>query len=108
MLKDLSARNQESVAKKQIVLISGDRHISEIQSLEGLTNIYEITSSPIHSSLVAKETLAEIPNKNRKWALAGENNFGILNTDTMNINFYTLKSKTKSIKNFKLAVTQDS
>ncbi|NQY78794.1 MAG: alkaline phosphatase family protein [Candidatus Caenarcaniphilales bacterium] len=92
---------------KNITLISGDRHISEIQSVKDLANIFEITSSPIHSSLVAKELVNKSENPNRSWVLAGEHNYAILNTKKDTVNFYSLKSQTNSIKEFKLAELPD-
>lgn len=98
VLQSLSAINS-----KQIILISGDRHISEIQSLKDIPNVFEVTSSPIHSYSVPKEALKEFPNHNRHWALAGEHNFAILDTNSKTVKFYSLNSKTTAIKEFKLS-----
>jgi alkaline phosphatase D len=66
--------------KSTPLLISGDRHISELQEIELNTNkkIFEITSSPIHSSLPPESTLKQFPNSHRVWALANKNNFCLI------------------------------
>ena len=67
--------------KSTPLFISGDRHISELQKIDLSPNkkIFEITSSPIHSSLPPEFTLKQFPNPHRVWAVANKNNFCILN-----------------------------
>ena len=75
--------------KSTPLFISGDRHISELQKIEigaykqsqlhPSKKIFEITSSPIHSSLPPEFTLKQFPNPHRVWAVANKNNFCILN-----------------------------
>lgn len=62
------------------LLVSGDRHLSEIQTVRVNKNnrFMEITSSPMHSSLTTITTLKKYPNSNRNWVLANKNNFCIL------------------------------
>lgn len=66
--------------KSTPLLISGDRHISELQKIDISPNkkIFEITSSPIHSSLPPEFTLKQFPNPHRVWAVANKNNFCVL------------------------------
>jgi alkaline phosphatase D len=66
--------------KSTPLLISGDRHISELQKIDLSPNkkIFEITSSPIHSSLPPEFTLKQFPNPHRVWAVANKNNFCVL------------------------------
>jgi alkaline phosphatase D len=66
--------------KSTPLLISGDRHISELQKIDLSPNkkIFEITSSPIHSSLSPEFTLKQFPNPHRVWAVANKNNFCVL------------------------------
>jgi alkaline phosphatase D len=71
------------------LFISGDRHISELQKIEieayeqshpsPNKKIFEITSSPIHSSLPPEFTLKQFPNPHRVWAVANKNNFCLIN-----------------------------
>jgi alkaline phosphatase D len=75
--------------KSTPLFISGDRHISELQKIEigayeqshlnPSKKIYEITSSPIHSSLPPEFTLKQFPNPHRVWAVANKNNFCLIN-----------------------------
>ncbi|MBU6196937.1 MAG: alkaline phosphatase family protein [Cyanobacteria bacterium REEB446] len=66
--------------KSTPLFISGDRHISELQKIDLSPNkkIFEITSSPIHSSLPPDFTLKQFPNPHRVWAVANKNNFCVL------------------------------
>lgn len=66
--------------KSTPLFISGDRHISELQKIDLSPNkkIFEITSSPIHSSLPPEFTLKQFPNPHRVWAVANKNNFCVL------------------------------
>jgi alkaline phosphatase D len=66
--------------KSTPLLISGDRHISELQKIDLSPNktIFEITSSPIHSSLPSESILKQFPNPHRVWAVANKNNFCVL------------------------------
>lgn len=93
---------KQSETNKKLTLISGDRHISEIQAIPELPGSYEVSSSPIHSYLPPKKTLKDYPNPNRIWALAGEHNFCILNTQKRSIYFYTEKSATEAVHVFNL------
>jgi alkaline phosphatase D len=84
------------------LFISGDRHISELQKIEigayeqshlsPSKKIFEITSSPIHSSLPSESTLKQFPNPQRVWAVANKNNFCVLNfhdgLKNIELNFY--------------------
>jgi alkaline phosphatase D len=67
--------------KSTPLLISGDRHISELQRIDIDANkkIFEITSSPIHSSLPPEATLKQFHNPHRDWAVANKNNFCLIN-----------------------------
>ena len=75
--------------KSTPLFISGDRHISELQKIEigayeqshlnSSKKIFEITSSPIHSSLPSESTLKQFPNPHRVWAVANKNNFCLIN-----------------------------
>jgi alkaline phosphatase D len=75
--------------KSTPLFISGDRHISELQKIENGAyeqshpspnkKIFEITSSPIHSSLPPEFTLKQFPNPHRVWAVANKNNFCLIN-----------------------------
>jgi|694.fasta_scaffold00115_6 alkaline phosphatase D len=75
--------------KSTPLFISGDRHISELQKIEigayeqshpsPNKKIFEITSSPIHSSLPPEFTLKQFPNPHRVWAVANKNNFCLIN-----------------------------
>jgi alkaline phosphatase D len=67
--------------KSTPLFISGDRHISELQKIEISPNkkIFEITSSPIHSSLPSESTLKQFPNPHRVWVVANKNNFCLIN-----------------------------
>jgi alkaline phosphatase D len=67
--------------KSTPLFISGDRHISELQKIDLSPNkkIFEITSSPIHSSLPPESTLKQFQNPHRVWAVANKNNFCLIN-----------------------------
>ena len=75
--------------KSTPLFISGDRHISELQKIEigayeqshpsPNKKIFEITSSPINSSLSPEFTLKQFPNPHRVWAVANKNNFCLIN-----------------------------
>jgi alkaline phosphatase D len=88
--------------KSTPLFISGDRHLSELQNIEigayeqshlsPSKKIFEITSSPIHSSLPPEFTLKQFPNPHRVWAVANKNNFCVLNfhdgLKNIELNFY--------------------
>jgi alkaline phosphatase D len=65
-------------SSQSFILFSGDRHLSEILNIPELDS-YEITSSPMHSKTY-KEALTEYPAVDRIKAVAGENNFLIVDT----------------------------
>jgi len=62
---------------KQIILLSGDRHIGEIASVKaGKQTIYEVTSSGLTHSY---EKVGNEPNRHRVGPLTGQLNYGIIN-----------------------------
>ncbi|MEO1654264.1 MAG: alkaline phosphatase D family protein [Bacteroidota bacterium] len=66
---------------KNVVLISGDRHIAEISKLKHSDSskaVYEVTSSGLTHSY---ESVGDEPNRHRISKLIGQKNYGIIQID---------------------------
>ena len=77
---------RELIAKSpaRVLVISGDRHYSELlkTTIAG-KEVYEITASPLSSRMVTSDYF--LPDKNRLFAYTKSPNFGVLEIDSGNI-----------------------
>lgn len=79
-------------SKPVTIFMSGDRHMSEVQNISSSWlgyDTYELTSSPMHSSLYPDRSI-DNTNTRRVWADSSQNNFMILEAFQMDADYMSL------------------